>query len=366
MNLMEKLTKAAKAGEMYNLDYLRDAWQEPRPRRLMGNETVYPPSPKAVKAIAEFAPLANYYAEDASTIDELRRGLAEYVGLEDAADWVTLGNGSLELIETLYRVFLEDGDEVLVPSPEYSVYVRRAKLFGANVVDVMPDRDFRYDLENFTRVLTPRTKMIVLTRPNNPTGDLVSRKLLEGLTARDCIVVVDEAYAQFARETVCDMLANHPNLVVLRTFSKAMGLAGVRLGFAVANPEIIGYLNRIRVPLNVSLIAKVAAQAALNDLAYIEGVTHKVIEARDRFVEELKRIPGIRPFPSAGNFVLIDCEGTRKAASEIQNHLREKGFMVRLFAGARGLPGDHYLRVSVGTPEDMRLVANEIKACAAA
>jgi len=365
MRIDEMVTRAAKAGEVYRLDHFHDVWNAPTVRRLMGNEVVYPPSPKAIRAIVEFASSANYYPEDASTNETLRARLAEYVGIQDGAAWIALGNGSLEIIDMLYRVFVDEGDDILLPCPEYSPYVRRAQLFGARIIDVIPSADFAYEANDFLRKVTARTKMIIMSRPSNPTGNLVSRALVETLCNTARIVVVDEAYAQFAGETVCDLVEKYPNLIVSRTFSKAMGLAGIRLGFVVANPEVVDYVNRVRVPMNVNLMASVAALAALDDLDYIQQVTRKVVDARDQFTEELERIPGLRAFASAGNSVLLCCEGTKKPASAFHQRLLQEGYSVRLFANARGLPGDVYFRVSVGTPQDMKRIAEVIRLMAA-
>jgi histidinol-phosphate aminotransferase len=354
------VTKGARAGKVYDLEHIHTVWEDRRLRRLMGNEVVYPPSPKAVKAIVEYANWANYYPEDASTCARLRGRLAEYVGIKDGADWITLGNGSLEIMDLLYRVFLSEGDDILLPSPDYSPYARRACLFGSRIVDVIPGAGFSYRIEDFIRALTRQTKLIILSRPNNPTGNMVSRKVIEDLCATERIVLVDEAYAQFAGESVCDMVASHRNLVVSRTFSKAMGLAGIRLGFVVTTPEIVGYLNRVRVPMNVSLLAMVAALAALEDQPYIEEITGRVVEARNAFFDALAGIPGIKPFPSAGNFVLMNCAATGKPASAFCECLMANGYSVRLFANARGLPGDQYFRVTIGTRDDMVAIAEVI------
>lgn len=362
MDLYQKTSEAVKAGRVYNLGHLHKAWGDQRRRRLMANELVYSPSPKVLKAVKDFANKLNYYAEDASTNTALKAKLASYVGLKDGADWITLGNGSMEIIDMLLRTFVDDGDEVLLPTPEYSPYVYRSVLAGGCVVDVIPAQDFSYTVESFIKLLTPRSKLIILSRPNNPTGYLIAREEIAALCATERIVWVDEAYAEFAEETVCDMLAEHPNLIVTRTFSKAIGLAGLRLGYIVANPEVISYVERVRVPCNVNLLAQIAADAALDDRAHININTRRIIQEREFLYKELAKLPGIKPFLSAGNFVLINCAATGKPASEYCARLFEAGYIVRKFAQARGLPGDEYFRVTIGSHDDMEGVLKEIRA----
>jgi histidinol-phosphate aminotransferase len=252
------------------------------------------------------------------------------------------------------RAFLNAGDEVLLPCPDYSPYTRRPLLFGGKVVDVVPSgQDFQYDLEDFTSRITPRTKLAIISRPNAPVGNMVSRKLIEGLLAAGIVVVVDEAYAEFSSQTLSDMLLKYNNLIISRTFSKAMGLGGIRLGFLVAQPEVIKIIEKIRVPLNVSLLTQVAALAALEDADWIRKNTEKTIESRDRFFENVDRIPGIKAYPSEGNFILINCEGSGKKAAQFEKYLFEHDFLVRSFSNSRGLPGEYFFRITVGTEEDM-------------
>ena len=205
---------------------------------------------------------------------------------------------------------------------------------------------------------------MLISRPNNPDGHFVSRDLIRGLLETGLIIAVDEAYVEFAEETVEDMLDEYENLIISHTFSKAMGLAGIRLGWIVANPEIIQYVNRIRTPLNVSLMTQVAAIAAIEDAEYIRENVRRVKEDREFFFEEIKKIPGLRPIPSEANFVMIDCLQSGVKGSEFYQHLLNKGYLARSFVNGRGLPGDRYFRVTIGTHEDTVNVLEEIKSLA--
>jgi histidinol-phosphate aminotransferase len=363
MDIFQKTSKAVKAGEVYNLDHFHIAWGDERRRRLMGNELVYPPSPKVVEAVTRILSKANYYPEDASSNELLRSKLGDYVGLPGRADWITIGNGSTEIIDLLYKTFINDGDEVLIPTPDYSPYGRRLLIYGGVPVNVLPeDKDFTYGPQSFLRHLTPKTKMVIASRPNNPTGYSLTEETILALCDRELIVVIDEAYVEFTEGTAEHLLAEHPNLIITHTFSKAMGLAGFRLGFAIAHPEVIDYMNRVRTPLNISLITHHAALAALEDHQYIEGNAKRVKKDRAHLFQELSKIKGLRPIPSQANFVLVNCRNTGIKASAYYQHLFEKGFIVRHFSNARGLPGDEYFRITIGTRQDVENVLNEVRA----
>jgi histidinol-phosphate aminotransferase len=361
MNVSNKISSAVKAGKLYNLDHFHRAWEDQSLRRLMGNELLFPPSPKVIEAVTQILPQMNYYPEDPATNRRLLQALADYAGVAGGADWVTLGNGSMEIIDMLPRTFLDPGDEVLLPCPDYSPYARRPLLYGGVIVDVTPDEDFNYTLEDFTRKLTNKTKIIILSRPNAPAGNLLPRAILESLLDLDVLVVVDEAYAEFSGEHVVDLLPRYHNLIISRTFSKAMGLGGIRLGFVLANPEVIGYIERIRVPLNVSLLTQVAALAALEDTAYIQANVSKVIQARESFSQQLRQVPGIKVFPSVGNSVLINSEESGVTAQALDDHLLRAGFLTRNLSGGRGIPDEYFLRITIGTQDDMGMVANLIR-----
>ena len=361
MDVSKFISKASKVGEIYNLHHFRLGWQKPQYRRLMGNELVYPPSPKVVEAVRQIASQLNYYPEDPYTDVELRAKLAEYVGLPGRADWITCGNGSMEVIDLLYKAFLDEGDEILISTPDYSPYTRRVPLYGATVVSVLPvDRDFNYTLESFTSKIIPKTKMAPISRPNNPDGHQISRELVRGLCETGILVAIDEAYFEFGDSPVEDLLDEYPNLIISHTFSKAMGLAGIRLGWIVVRPELIEAVNRVRTPLNIGLVTKVAAIAAIEDADYIRENVRKVKEDREFLFNELKKFPGFYPIPSQANFVMIRVDNGFKA-SHIYEYLLSKGYITRSFVNARGLPGDQYFRITIGTHEDVVGVLNELR-----
>jgi histidinol-phosphate aminotransferase len=361
MEIKQKISNMALAGEIYNLDHFDLAWSNTRLRRLMGNESLYPPSPKVRQAIIDMLDFINYYPEDSSTDVVLRKKLANYVGIGEKAEWIALGNGSMQIIDMIFQTFINTGDEIILPTPDYSPYVKRAPLQGGKVINAIPDENFGYSIESFTEKINSKTKLIFASSPNNPTGQSLSRELIESLCKLDLIVVIDEAYTEFSGNTVCNMIFQYPNLIVSRTFSKAMGLAGIRLGFIVANPEIINYVNRIRTPMNISLLAHTAAIAAIEDRDYIENNVQKAINDRELLYNELAKISNLKVFPSTGNFLLINCKNTGKAATDFSDWLLEAGYIVRSFVNARGLPGNEYFRVTIGTHEDTIGVIKEIQ-----
>lgn len=361
MNLQDKVSQGVKNSKIYNLGHFHEAWTNPHLRRLMGNELLYPPSPQVIEAVQSMAEYVNYYPEDAPTNVELLEALADYVGIEGGADWITLGNGSMEIIDMLPHTFINPGDEVLLPAPDYSPYSRRPQIFGAKVVDVMPDENFEYSLEAFTKVMTPKSKMVIFSRPNAPIANMLSRDIIEALCQKDLIVVCDEAYTEFSEESIVDMLPKYNNLIISRTFSKAMGLGGIRLGFIVAHPEVINYVNHIRVPENISVLTQAAALAAVADAAYIRKNVQLVIQSRDWFQDEMAKVPGLKVYPSKGNSVLLNTEGTGKDAAGFVQYLLEGGYIVRNLSNGRNMPGKYWFRVTVGTQDDMENVARLIK-----
>ena len=172
---------------------------------------------------------------------------------------------------------------------------------------------------------------------------------------------MDEAYAEFSEQNLCDLLPKYENFIISRTFSKAMGLGGIRLGYLVAHPEVIGYIDRIRVPENTSVMTQTAALAALEDIEYIKANVKRVIAAREWFQVEVRKVPGVKVFPSKGNSVLLNVDGTGKTAEEFVTLIRQNKFLVRNLSGGRNMSGNGFFRVTVGTDQDMQAVAKLIK-----
>ncbi|MBI2544878.1 MAG: histidinol-phosphate transaminase [Candidatus Rokubacteria bacterium] len=321
--------------------------------RLSANENPLGPSPRAVEAVRAEAARAHLYPDGGGTA--LREALAKSLGV--TAEAVILGNGADELLGLIAWAALEAGDEAVIPHPAFEPYWTVVTLAGATPV-ASPLVEYRTDLDDMARRVTPRTKVVMLCSPHNPAGTIVrhaeSARFLATLGSDPPLLVLDEAYRDFADDPECvdgiALLRDHPTLIVLRTFSKIAGLAGLRVGYAVARPEIVSMLNRTRAPYNVNRLAQVAALAALEDREHWERTRRLVIQERLFLTTELGRL-GLAVVPSQANFVLVHA-GER--AAQLREILFKEGILVR-DGGAVGFPG--HLRIAVGTREvNARLV----------
>lgn len=316
--------------------------------KLDANENPYGPSPRVAEALARFDA---YHIYPDMEQRELRRWIGEYVGLDPAH--VLAGNGSDELIDLLMKAYLDPGDEVMDFPPSFGMYSFNAQHYAARVIEVQRDERFEIDPEEALAALTPRTKLIILTSPNNPTGNRVPPETIARLLESGRLVIVDEAYAEFASGSVVSWVPRYPNLVVLRTFSKWAGLAGLRIGYGLLPLEVARHLWKLKPPFNVNQAAVVAVRASLDDRAWLLENCRKIVAERERLRAALASIEGLRPYPSEANFILCDVEG--RDAEALRRGLRERGILVRYYRTPRLR---NCIRVSVGTPEqDDRLLA---------
>lgn len=320
--------------------------------KLASNENPIGPSPKAMEAI--MGALKNLHRYPDGSSHYLTKRLAEK--LKVSVKHIVLGNGSNEIIELLVRTFLQKGDEVIIPEPSFLMYEIMVQGGGGRPVKVAL-KDRVLDLNGMAEAISSKTRMVFVNNPNNPTGTIVSRDEFEGFLQRvppEVIVVVDEAYIEFVRDTACptglDYLDEDKTVVTLRTFSKAYGLAGLRIGYGLMQEGLADLIHRIRQPFNINLPAQVGALAALDDDIFLEKTVGTVHKGLDFLYEEMEKL-GIRYFPTQANFFLIDLK--RDAESVFEKMLRN-GVIVRPMA-AYGYP--NYIRISVGLPEEnQRLV----------
>jgi histidinol-phosphate aminotransferase len=320
--------------------------------KLASNENPLGPSPKAREAIASCLAEIHRYPEGGST--RLRSALAKKVGVD--AKCVIVGSGSDELIEILAKAFLEGKDNIVASEHAFIRYKMAGELMGIRVIEV-PMTGFRHDLEAMARAVTPRTKIIFIANPNNPTGTYVSRdafsRFIEGVSA-DKLVVIDEAYFEYARgyadypDSLEFQKAGRKNIITLRTFSKIYGLAGLRTGYGIADPSVIAQMDRIRPPFNVTIPSQVACEAALEDTRHVEASVALNREVRSWLCEELDK-KKVEYVPSAGNFVLVR---TAQPAAQVFDALLQRGIIVRPMA-EYGFP--NHLRVTIGTKAEMEL-----------
>ena len=277
-------------------------------------------------------------------------------------DGVLVGNGSNELIQATLAVTVGQGTPVVTPVPTFTLYGLLAAVYGGRQVGVPLTPAFEFDVAALIRaVRDTRAPVVVVNSPNNPTGTALPEGAAERLLAEtEAIVVLDEAYQDFGGPTAIPLLARAPRLVVLRTFSKAMSLAGLRFGYALAHPAVAAEIVKAKLPYNVSRLTLAAAHAALDAAPLLEERTRAVRESRDLLSQRLRAIPGLLAFPSAANFVLVRC--LARPGTEVFHRLAsEHGIVVRDVS--RGGPGlENCLRITAGTHEDVDAVAAALAA----
>jgi histidinol-phosphate aminotransferase len=323
--------------------------------KLDGNENPYGPSPRVKEALAAFD-LYHIYPDPEQR--RVREALADYVGA--GAEHIVVGSGIDELLELIPRLFLSPGDVVVTAVPTFGVYSFATQLWGGRFVEVPRRQDFGLDLPAL-RAASRGAKLIFLASPNNPSGNLMSGEELEVLLSTGALVVVDEAYAEFCDQAFVKLVPRRENLVVLRTFSKWAGLAGLRAGYGIFPAAVAEFLCKVKMPYNMNVAAQVAMLASLADVALLRERVGLIVRERERLLAELAAIPGLRPFPSQANFIL--CRIERLDARDVWRRLRRQGIFVRYFD--EPMVRD-CIRISVGRPEDsQRLLAALREICLA-
>ncbi|MEW9855062.1 pyridoxal phosphate-dependent aminotransferase [Novosphingobium sp. M1R2S20] len=333
--------------------------------KLSANENPLGTSPAALAARAAAVEPSLYPDPDSTA---LRRALGELHDIDPAR--ILCGTGSGELLTLAASAYAGPGDEVLYVRYGFSLYEIAARRCGATPV-VAPDADYGTDVDALLSLVSERTRVVFIANPNNPTGSFLPRDELARLHAglpSEVLLVVDQAYVEYVAPEDDDgalaLAAAHGNVLVTRTFSKAYGLAGERVGWATGATELIEVLNRIRGPFNLSNSAQAVALAAVRDVRFVEHSRLHNLQTRARFVQALEALGnhGIRPLPSEANFVLVTFEGAL-TAEVAYNGLAERGYIVRWLPG-QGLP--HALRFTVGHTHDMDAIAAALRQMAEA
>jgi histidinol-phosphate aminotransferase len=315
--------------------------------KLASNESPLGPSPKAVEAMRMHASSVNRYPDAASW--ELRSDLAAHHGID--RDEIVMGNGSNELIDLICRTYASPADHAIFATPSFVCY--QLSLTAANVpFDAVPLREnLHWDIDAILERVRPSTRIVFIANPNNPTGTHVGRKALVKLLTElpeAVVAVIDEAYVQFvdAPDYVSALELRHlrERLIVLRTFSKAYGLAALRVGYAIGKAHIVSYLDRTRPPFNVGTLGQIAARAALGDPRHVERYVALNNEERARLTAELTTL-GLRVCPSQANFVFVDFG---RSGQEVFERLLRMGVIIRPMPP----PVDTWLRITVGLPEE--------------
>jgi histidinol-phosphate aminotransferase len=331
--------------------------------KLNTNECPYPPSPKAAEAVrAELGADGNsmrLYPNPTS--QPLRAVVAKLHGVSEAS--VCIGNGSDDILNLLIRVFVSQEAALGNTMPSYSLYPVLVEIQDGAIGTIEFDRSMRLPVD---RIAASKAKIFFLTSPNAPTGVAFSNAEIEEVLRRYTgILVVDEAYAPFAKENAVSLLAKYPRLVIVRTLSKAHALAGMRVGYALGHPELIDLLDRVRDSYNVNRLSQVAAAAALQDGAYYDAVIARINATRDRCIQDLTQRRGWFTYPSQTNFIFTEPRNARgetgpAVAKALYDHLYANKVLVRYFAShALTAP---FLRITVGTDDEMRVLNQTIDA----
>jgi histidinol-phosphate aminotransferase len=316
--------------------------------KLASNENPLGPSKLAVKAMSKKLSDVNLYPESGAFY--LRQALAKKLKINE--DMLVFGNGSNEILNMIAGAFVEAGDEVMFSEMSFVVYPIATDMAGGTAVQV-PHRNFEHDMDGFIKRLSPKTKLVYLCNPNNPTGTIIIKQELDKFMAAvrpDTIVALDEAYFEFVRDKNypdgMKYLAKYPNLIVLRTFAKIYGLAGIRIGYAAADPDIIRIIERIRPPFNANLVAQAGAEAALKDKKHV-AATVKMNNAGKKYLyRELKKL-GAECVPTQANFIFVKFN---RKGGDVFAALLKKGVIIRPQHG-------NFARITIGTAgQNLKLI----------
>jgi histidinol-phosphate aminotransferase len=325
--------------------------------RLDFNENTLACSPKVREALAQISTGALTRYPEREPVEAI---VAAHLGLR--AEQVALTNGVDEAIHVLFETFLETDDELLLPVPTYTMYEVYALATDARVVAVQAADDLQFPFERLLAAITPRTKIIAVANPNSPSGSLATRAQLLELAHRapQAVLLVDEAYFHFCAETVMDLIGSIPNLIVARTFSKAYGLAGLRLGLLASPVELMKWIRRVLSPYSVNSLALTCLPPALADTDYLDWYVGEVLAARTEFETALDAAK-VRRWPSRANFILVYI-GPRHA--EFVRIMRAAGVLVRDRSSDPGCDG--CVRITIGTREQMHAATEALNTTMAA
>ncbi len=331
----------------YSLKDLDSAWADPSIARLMLNENPVPPSQKVVDAITEAAQKGNWYP---GTAPELREKIGRHYDVPK--EWVYLADGSSEVIDNMMRIFCQPGDEVILPTPTFSLFRVRASVNGYKAVEVpLLKGSLQYDTEGVLKAVTNKTKLIVVINPNNPTGIFIPEKDIRRILDLGIPTCLDEAYLDYTPEapSLVPLVKEYENAFVSHTMSKAYGLAGVRFGYVLSQPTIVKALEKMALPWHISVMSLAAANAMLDDKESLKKKVEHNNRWMDRYYEEFKKM-GLKPFKAHGNFMLIDANEFGYTSKEIFNMAFAMKVSVKTIGTIHGQSG--YFRITPGTDEE--------------
>ncbi|MBN2620327.1 histidinol-phosphate transaminase [candidate division WOR-3 bacterium] len=313
--------------------------------KLASNENPLGPSPKAVQAIGKRINTINLYPDD--NCFYLKKAISAKFNMP--GDQVIVGSGSVELIELIFKAYVNPGDEVIMSDPSFIMYKIACQIYGGKRIAI-PLQEYHHDIDSIARAITEKTKILILDNPINPTGTIIDEARFHRFVEQvpdDIILVADEAYREYIENAdypkTMDYLKQKNNVVILYTFSKIYGLAGLRVGYGFASPDIISALMKVRLPFNVNSIAQIGAAAALDDTAFVQQSQKNNEAGKEYLYKELPRI-GLAFTPTYGNFILVHFQ---TEARDIFEKLQARGVITRTVM-EYGLP--NALRITIGTP----------------
>jgi histidinol-phosphate aminotransferase len=311
--------------------------------KLDANENPYGVAPAVLEELGR-ARYLSIYPDPAQKA--IRQEIAEYVGC--TANNIVAGAGADELIDLICRLVLNAGDKVLTFSPTFSYYKHVVELNAGTLVDVPRSADYSIDATTLPAIDLAGVKIVLLCSPNNPSGNMLEKEVLDFFLGKDMLVVVDEAYFEFSGSTFASRIDSHNNLLVLRTFSKCFGLAGLRVGYGIMPSLLQEAIMKIKPPYSVNMAAEVALRVCLQNRLFFATQVNRMIATRDRLIAVLKTRKELDVYPSRSNFILFRVK--KAAAKALKDALEKKGILLRYFNTPQL---QNHLRVSVGTDEQM-------------
>jgi len=344
---------------MYVSGHIELAWRKPELHRMMSNENPNPPSKHVMAAIEKFGAMANRYPDQGLVV---RTKIAEINSL-DGSENVMIGNGSSEVYDNIFRMFLAPGDEVIQHTPCFGIYKLRGTILGGKMVSIpmiYKDKYLFFDADSILKAVTERTKIIVVANPNNPTGNFMDGNDILRIAETGIPFIIDEAYVEYAglEKSYVGLTKKYKNVIITRTLSKAYGLAGLRFGYALADKDVIAQISGALLPWNVGTIPMWTALAAFEDT---EALAERVKFNNDQVTfinRELGKVPGLVVFPSQSNYILFDCGETGKKGKEVVAYAETKGIILRPESEKYG--SDGWFRITIGTKEENKLVVDVI------
>lgn len=330
--------------------------------KLGSNENPWGPSKKAIESIKKELNSINRYPE--SNLNGLKKEIAKYSRV-NSKEVIVGGDGADEIIDILAKVFIESGDEFIVPIPSYMYYEFLFKPYGAIPVYARWDlEENTLNLNSVIEAISEKTRMIFLCSPNNPTGTLIPQediiKILDKTIDKDIIVVIDEAYFEYSEVNNVNLINEYSNVFIMRTMSKVLGLAGMRVGYGLANSKMIEFMHRVKPVFSLTKLSYYGALNTLKDKEYIANSIKKGIGSRNFLFEELSKIKVLNVLKSYSNYILIGIEKTGFTASKLSIELLKKGIIVRDCTSFKGLD-EYWIRVSIGTMDENKKFISILK-----